>query len=116
MSKPKPPPPSRLFDLPFSALPKFFKPLHDRVALRRHPKDHRPDPGSLLFRPPSKLKNSDRAEVLAVGPGCKLGLRPGQTVVVSRFADGDTYLREPGDGERLMVIPEGEIMAVIEEG
>lgn len=118
MSKPKPtsPPQSRLYDLPFSAFTKSFKPLHDRVALRRHPKSLRPSDGSLVLLPSSKLKNSDRAEVLAVGPGCKLGLKPGQTVVVSRFADGDTHLREGSEGERLMVIPEGEIMAVIEEG
>lgn len=101
-------------DLPLSAFTKSFKPLHDRVALRRHPKDSRAAPGSLLVRPESKLKNSDRATVLAMGPGCRVlraeGVKVGDVVVISTFADGD---RDWG-GESLLIIPEGEIMALEE--
>lgn len=68
-------------------------------------------PGSsVLFRPEQKLKNSDRADVLAVGPRCKLGLEVGDVVVVSTFADGDRLY----DGERLMILPETDVMAVLE--
>lgn len=109
--KPQSPPRSVLHDLPLSAFSKSFRPLHRNVALRRHPKDLKAGPGSSLFRPESKLKNSDRATVLAVGPRCLLGLKVGDVVVVTRFADGDREL----SGERLMILPESEIMAV-EEG
>lgn len=49
--------------------------------------------------------------MLAVGPLCRLGLKVGDTVLVTRFADGDRELA----GERLMILPDTEIMAV-EEG
>jgi co-chaperonin GroES (HSP10) len=91
--------------------PKKFRPLGAKVALKRHPKDVMAPGSELLFRPEQKLKNSDRATVLALGPDCRLGLKVGQVVVVSRFADGD---RE-WEGERLMIIPEDDIMGV-EEG
>lgn len=96
--------------LPLSAFTTSFKPLRDKVALRRDPKDEQARPGSLLVRPESSLKNSDRATVLATGQGCRLGLKPGDRVVISRFADAD---RDWG-GESLLILPESEIMAVEE--
>lgn len=100
-----------LLSLPLSVFTQSFRPLRNMVALKRHPKDERAAPGSSIFRPESKLKNSDRATVLAMGLGCRLGLKVGDVVVVTRFADGD---RDVG-GERLMILPESEIMGV-EEG
>jgi len=102
-------------DLPLSAFTTSFRPLHERVALRRHPKDDRARPGSSLWRPESSQKNSYRATVLAIGPGCRLlqaeGVKAGDVVIISRFADGD---RDWG-GESLLIIREEEILAV-EEG
>lgn len=95
--------------MPLSSFSDRFRPLGSKVALRRHPKAGKAS--SLLFLPETKLKNSDRADVLALGPECKLGLRCGDTVVISRFADGDRDL----GGEKLLIVPESEIMAV-EEG
>jgi co-chaperonin GroES (HSP10) len=100
-----------LQSVPISAFSKKFRPLRNLVALKRARKDVMAPGSSLLYRPESKLKNSDRAEVLAVGPSCRLGLKKGDTVIVTRFADGD---RDVG-GERLMILPETEIMAVEEE-
>jgi co-chaperonin GroES (HSP10) len=97
--------------VPLSVFTKSFRPLGNKVALRRHPKDERAAPGSSIFRPESKLKNSDRATVLAAGPACRLGLKKGDVVIITRFADGD---RDVG-GERLLILPEDEIMGV-EEG
>lgn len=97
--------------MPLSAFSEHFRPLMNKVALRRHPKATMAPGSSLLFLPDTKLKNSDRAEVLAVGAACKLGLRKGDTVIITRFADGDREVQ----GERLLILPESEIMAV-EEG
>lgn len=109
--KPPAPPRSVLHDLPISAFTKSFRPLRNLVAMRRHAKELKAPGSELLFRPESRLKNSDRATVLAVGPLCRLGLKVGDTVLVTRFADGDRELA----GERLMILPDTEIMAV-EEG
>lgn len=97
--------------LPLSAFTKSFRPLGDRVALKRDPRDSLARPGSSILRPESSQKNSDRATVLATGPRCRLGLRAGDRVVISRFADGDRVW----GGESLLIIPEGEILA-LEEG
>lgn len=99
-----------LQSLPVSAFTKTFRPLRDLVALRRHAKDSMAGPGSLLYRPESKLKNSDRATVLSVGPRCRLGLKRNDVVIITRFADTD---RDVG-GERLLIMCETEIMAVVE--
>lgn len=102
--------PSEPQRMPLSAFSRAFRPLHDRVALRRHQKDQMAPGSKVLYRPEQKLKNSDRADVLAVGSSCKQGLKPGDVVVVSTFADGDRVY----DGERLMVVPESDVMAVLE--
>lgn len=96
--------------LPLSAFPKSFRPLENKVALRRHKKDLMAPGSSLLFRPEQRLKNSKTADVLAVGRKCKLGLKPGDVVVITDFAASDREY----DGERLLIVPEDDILAVDE--
>lgn len=106
--KPKPPPPTQ--HLPLEVFSKRFRPLAKRVALRRHAKDQMAPGSKLLYRPEQRLKNSQFADVLALGNDCRQGLKRGDVVVISTFSDSDRVY----DGERVLVLPEDEIMGVVE--
>lgn len=93
-----------------------LRPLHDRVVIRRAEEETKSAGGIVL--PGSATEKPARGEVLAVGNGKitdsgdvrPLDVKVGDQVIFSQFA-GNTVKVE---GEELLVLNEGEILAVVE--
>jgi chaperonin GroES len=93
-----------------------IRPLHDRVVVRRMEEETMSAGGIVL--PGSASEKPDRGEVIAVGKG---RITDSGEVRVMDVAVGDTVLfKQYGpteikvDGEELLVMSEGDIIAVIE--
>ena len=96
---------------------KRFKPLHDKVLVRRVEEMEKTQGGILL---PDKLKEKPiEGEVVAVGPGVRnecggkvvpLSVEVGDKIVFERYAGMYVVMN---DGEKLVVLKESEIVGVI---
>lgn len=94
-----------------------FRPLHDRVVIRRAEGDTRSRGGIII---PDNAKEKPReGEVIAVGPGSR---DEGGTLIPPDVAAGDTVLfgKWSGtevniDGEDLLIVKETDIMGVVEK-
>ncbi|WP_214509455.1 co-chaperone GroES [Pseudomonas brassicacearum] len=94
-----------------------LRPLHDRVVVRRSEEEKKTAGGIVL--PGSAAEKPNQGEVLAVGPGKALengevralSVKVGDKVVFGPYSGSNTV---KVDGEDLLVIGEGEILAVIE--
>jgi chaperonin GroES len=96
-----------------------FKPLGDRILVRRFSAEEKTAGGILL---PDTAKNKpQKGKVEAVGPGRLLkdgsrrGLqvRVGDTVIFTSWA-GDEY-KERSSGDEVLVMREEDILAVLED-
>ncbi len=93
-----------------------FRPLHDRVVVRRVEEDERTAGGILI--PDTAKEKPSQGEVVAVGPGARD--ETGQIVapdvsVSDRILFGKWSGTEVKlDGEELIIMKESDIMAVIE--
>ncbi len=94
-----------------------FRPLHDRVLLRRMEEEEKTAGGIII--PDTAKEKPMTAEVLAVGPGAfnedgeeriPLDVKVGDIVLISKWAGTEVNI----DGEDLLVIKESEIMGIIE--
>ena len=94
-----------------------FRPLHDRVLLRRIEQSEKTAGGIII--PDSAKEKPMEAEVLAVGPGVyneagasrtALDVKAGDIVLISKWAGTDITM----DGEDLLVVKESDIMGVLE--
>lgn len=94
-----------------------FRPLHDRVLLRRIEQDEKTAGGIII--PETAKEKPMEAEVIAVGPGAfyedgekriPLDVKEGDTVLISKWAGTEITV----DGEELLVVKESDIMGVIE--
>lgn len=93
-----------------------FRPLHDRVLLRRLD-DEDKTPGGIIIPDTAKEKPM-RGEVLAVGPGARrddgtpvpLDVAAGDIVLFGKFAGTEIRI----DGEDLLVLKESDLLGVIE--
>jgi len=93
-----------------------FRPLHDRVLVRRLEQDEKTSGGIII--PDTAKEKPQEGEVLAVGPG---GRKEDGTLVPMSVAKGDRILfgKWSGtevkiDGEELLIMKESDIMGVIE--
>jgi chaperonin GroES len=94
-----------------------LQPLGDRVVVEREESEERTAGGIVL--PDSAKDKLSRGTIVAVGDGKllddgtrgKLQVKIGYRVFFSRYADNDTF--QVGDQE-LLLISEGDILAVIE--
>ena len=94
-----------------------LRPLHDRVVVRRSEEEKKTAGGIVL--PGSAAEKPNQGEVLAVGPGKvlengevrALSVKVGDKVVFGPYSGSNTV---KVDGEDLLVIGEGEILAVVE--
>lgn len=90
-----------------------LKPLHDYVLLKRCKAEEKV--GSILI-PSSAQPKSDRAEVLAVGPGAwsanggriEPSVKPGDVVLLAQYCGTDV----DATGERTLLLRESEILGV----
>lgn len=93
-----------------------FRPLHDRVVVRRIEEDHT-TPGGIIIPDTAKEKPQE-AEVVAVGPGARdengkihaLDVRAGDRILFGKWSGTEVKL----DGEELLIMKESDIMGVIE--
>ena len=93
-----------------------IRPLHDRVLVRREEEETKSAGGIVL--PGSAAEKPSRGEVIAAGKGKitengdvrPLDVKVGDKVIFGQYAGNTVKL----DGEELLVMGEGEVLAVIE--
>ena len=89
----------------------MLKPLFDRVVIRNIETEE-VTKGGILLTSAAKEK-PQMAEVLAVGPGAKdveMVLKVGDKVVYQKYAGTEVKV----DGQEVIVIKQGDILAVVE--
>lgn len=92
-----------------------FRPLHDRVLLRRLEQDEK-TAGGIIIPDAAKEKPSE-GEIVAVGSGSRdetgklnpLDVKPGDKVLFSKWAGTEVRI----NGEDLLVMKESDIMGVL---
>jgi chaperonin GroES len=96
-----------------------FRPLHDRVLLKRVESEGKTAGGIII--PDTAKEKPMEAEVIAVGPGAyndegdermKLDVKEGDRVLVSKWGGTEITI----DGQELLVVKESDIMGIIEGG
>ena len=93
-----------------------FRPLHDRVVVRRIDEDTK-TPGGIIIPDTAKEKPM-QGEVIAVGPGARnekgdliaLDVKVGDTVLFGKWSGTEVKL----DGSELLIMKESDIMGIIE--
>ena len=92
-----------------------FKPLHDRVLVRRASNDQKTAGGIIL--PDTAQEKPMEGEVIAVGTGYindngekrPLDVKAGDKIVFSKWAGTEVKI----DGEDLMVMKESDIIGIV---
>jgi chaperonin GroES len=95
-----------------------FRPLHDRVLVRRLEGDEMSAGGIII--PDTAKEKPMQAEVIAVGPGGRddkgkivpLDVKAGDQVIFGKWSGTEVTI----DGEELLIMKESDIMGVIESG
>ena len=94
-----------------------FRPLHDRVAVRRVTSDEK-TAGGIIIPDTAKEKPSE-GEVLAVGPGGRdeagklipLDVKVGDRVLFGKWSGTEVKL----DGEEVLIMKESDILGVMQK-
>jgi len=95
-----------------------FKPLQDRVVIRRIDSDEKTLGGIII--PDTAKEKPQEGEVVAVGPGARsedgkihpLDVKAGDRVLFGKWSGSEIKV----DGEELMIMKESDILGVIEGG
>ena len=93
-----------------------FRPLHDRVVIRRVEEEGKTKGGILI--PDTAKEKPMEGEVVAVGPGARnetgalvtLDVRKGDRILFGKWSGTEIKL----DGEDLLVMAESDIMGIVE--
>src|SRR5918912_3723588 len=93
-----------------------FRPLHDRVVVRRLEQEERTKSGIII--PDTAKEKPQQGEVIAVGPGARnekgeivaLDVKAGDIVLFGKWSGTEVKL----DGEELLIMKETDIMGIIE--
>ena len=93
-----------------------FRPLHDRVVVRRIEQDEKTAGGIII--PDTAKEKPMEGEIVAVGPGARddkgeliaLDVKVGDRVLFGKWSGTEVKL----DGEELMIMKESDIMGIIE--
>ena len=93
-----------------------FRPLHDRVVVRRIAGDGKTKGGIII--PDTVKEKPQEGEVVAVGLGARdengkltpVGLKPGERVLFGKWSGTEVKI----DGEELLIMKETDVMGVIE--
>ena len=93
-----------------------FRPLHDRVLVRRVGEEEKTAGGIII--PDTAKEKPMEGEVVAVGPGARddngkltpLDVKAGDTVLFGKWSGTEVKL----DGKDLLIMKESDIMGVIE--
>ena len=92
-----------------------FRPLHDRVVVRRVTAEERSSGGIII--PDTAQEKPMQGEVIAVGPGARdengqivaLDVKAGDRILFGKWSGTEVKL----DGEELLIMKESDIMGVI---
>src|SRR5476649_2829321 len=93
-----------------------FRPLHDRVVIRRIEGEDKTKGGIII--PDTVKEKPQEGEVIAVGPGARdesgklipLDLKAGDRVLFGKWSGTEVKI----DGEELLIMKESDIMGVLE--
>jgi chaperonin GroES len=92
-----------------------FRPLHDRVVVKRIDAEAKSKGGIII--PDTAQEKPQEGEVVAVGPGGRdengkliaIGVKSGDRVLFGKWSGTEVKL----DGEELLIMKESDIMGVI---
>jgi chaperonin GroES len=93
-----------------------FRPLHDRVVVRRVEGEEKTKAGIII--PDTAKEKPQEGEVLAVGPGGRdeagklipIDLKAGDRVLFGKWSGTEVKI----DGEELLIMKESDVMGVLE--
>jgi chaperonin GroES len=93
-----------------------FRPLHDRVVVRRIGADEKTSGGIII--PDTAQEKPQQGEVVAVGPGGRtedgkalpMDVKVGDRVLFGKWSGTEVTI----DGEELLIMKETDIMGVVE--
>ena len=93
-----------------------FRPLHDRVVVRRLEAEEKTAGGIII--PDTAKEKPMEGEVVAVGPGARdedgklvpLDVKAGDRILFGKWSGTEVKL----DGEELLIMKESDIMGIIE--
>ena len=93
-----------------------FKPLHDRVVVKRLETDEKTTGGIII--PDTAKEKPSEGEIVAVGPGetsedgklKPMGVKAGDKVLFGKWSGTEVKL----DGNDLLIIKESDIMGIIQ--
>ncbi len=91
-----------------------FRPLHDRVLVRRIEEDSKV--GSIII-PDTAKEKPQQGEVIAVGPGARgddgkvvaLDVKKGDKILFGKWSGSEVKI----DGEDLLIMKESDILGVV---
>ena len=94
-----------------------FRPLHDRVVVRRVEAEEKTSGGIII--PDTAKEKPMEGEIVAVGPGARgedgkiqsLDVKPGDRVLFGKWSGTEVRI----DGEDLLIMKESDIMGVLDE-
>ena len=92
-----------------------FRPLHDRVVVRRLEEEERTKGGIII--PDTAKEKPQQGEVIAVGPGARdeqgklvpLDVKAGDRVLFGKWSGTEVKI----DGEELLIMKESDIMGIL---
>ena len=92
-----------------------FRPLHDRVVIRRIDEAGRSSGGIII--PDTAREKPQEGEIVAVGPGARndsgalvpLDVRTGDRVLFGKWSGSEVRI----DGEELLIMTEADILGVL---
>jgi chaperonin GroES len=95
-----------------------FRPLHDRVVIRRAEGDLISEGGIII--PDTAKEKPQEGEVIAVGPGLRdessklipLDVKAGDVVLFGKWSGTEVKI----DGEDLLIMKESDIVGIVETG
>jgi chaperonin GroES len=93
-----------------------FRPLHDRVVVRRIDAEEKTKGGILI--PDTVKEKPQEGEVIAAGPGARdesgkvqpLDVKAGDRVLFGKWSGSEVKI----DGEDLLIMKESDIMGIVE--
>jgi chaperonin GroES len=94
-----------------------FRPLHDRVLVRRIDAEERTAGGIII--PDTAKEKPQEGEVIAAGPGGRnelgqlmpLDVKPGDRVLFGRWSGTEVKI----DGKELLIMKESDLLGVVEK-
>jgi chaperonin GroES len=94
-----------------------FRPLHDRVVVRRIKAEEKSAGGIII--PDTAKEKPSQGEVIAVGPGGRdesgklipIDVKEGNRVLFGKWSGTEVKI----DGEELLIMKESDIMGIIDE-